>query len=154
MYSLIFYHLGYCFRRFNLLEFFKNNLITYFALSTVWAYMIYSGSMELAIRNYGTYGLVIMGAIAGTILVYMLSGYIQRACPRWIGEFLRLAGESTICILIIHTLYNGRFSAWVARYFSVGYIYHMGITILLQVFAGIVIYQCIGGVKGRIIKRR
>ncbi|MCD8322113.1 MAG: acyltransferase family protein [Oscillospiraceae bacterium] len=153
MYSLIFCHLGYCFQRYRLLSWFKNHPATYFLLSVVWAYMIYSGSMELAVRNYGAYGMTILGAVSGTVLLYMLSDYLVRILPNWIKHLLQLAGKSTVYILIIHTVFNGYFSRLVSLRFTAGYIYHMTASILLQVFAGMAIYAIYHAIRDKLASK-
>lgn len=34
----------------------EKNHIWYFVLTPIWVYMIYCGSMEITVRNYGSYG--------------------------------------------------------------------------------------------------
>lgn len=43
--------------------------------------MIYAGSMEIAVRNYGQYGLVILGSMAGVLTIYQISAYISDMLP-------------------------------------------------------------------------
>lgn len=147
MYSIIFYHFGYCFRKYGMLEYFRDNLITYFALSVVWAYMIYTGSMELAVRNYGSYGMTILGAVSATVLLYMFSCYINNTFSVWIANLIGLAGKSTLYILIIHTLFNGKISNLAGLRFEVGSIYYMGIVIILHILSGVLLCKLIDKMK-------
>lgn len=53
IYSLIFYYIGMCLKKYHLLEWFTENGSSYFALIMIWIYMICNGSMEIAVRDYG-----------------------------------------------------------------------------------------------------
>ncbi len=147
LYAIIFYHLGYCFKKYKVMEFFRNNPATYFILSIVWAFMIYCGGMELAIREYMPYGLVLLGALSGSILLYMCSGYLARTLPRWAGRVLRSLGQSTLYILIITALFNGYFNRFVARRFGAGYIYHMVAVTVLELAAGVLVWMVVSRIK-------
>ncbi len=147
LYAIIFYHLGYCFKKYKVMDFFRNNPATYFVLSVVWAFMIYCGGMELAIREYMPYGLVILGALSGSILLCMCSGYLARALPQWAGRVLRSLGQSTLYILIVVTLFDGYFYNFVARRFGAGYIYHMAAVIVLELAAGVLVWMVVSGIK-------
>ena len=105
----------------------------YFFLSPIWAYMIYKGGMEIAVRNYGSYGLTILGASAGIFIVYKTSMYISENMPI-IRNILRWAGKESIIILIIHTLLNGIFSKILVLQFDPDYIPYMIAMILIQLF--------------------
>ncbi len=76
LYVLIFYQLGICFRKYKLLTMVKRCPMCYFLLSQIWAYMIYRGSMEIAVRNYGNYGLVVIGSVSGTLLLYKCADHV------------------------------------------------------------------------------
>lgn len=97
MYAVVFYQLGVVFRKYDVLNKVREHHALYFFLSAVWAYMIYSGGMEIASRSYGQYGIVILGAMAGTLLLYMLSVYIDDALPV-VRRILQLVGESNLII--------------------------------------------------------
>ncbi len=153
LYSVIFYHLGYCFRKYKILEYFKNHLVSYFLLSAVWAYMIHSGSMELAIRQYGSYGMTILGATSAIILLYMLSCYISETFPAWLTRLIMIIGQSTLYILIVHTLLNSSIMGFVSLEFGEGYIYHMTATIFLTMLLGILVYLAVCGLKRIAMKK-
>lgn len=65
--------------------------------------MIYAGSMELAVREYGQYGLVVIGAVAGIFIIYLFSGYLTHALHP-LACLLALTGKSAIVMWILHTL--------------------------------------------------
>lgn len=106
-YSIVYYKLGLLFKEKGWLTKIKENHLTYFVLSPIWVYMIYKGGMEIAIRKYGEYGLVIIGSITGVLIVYKLSIFIADNVPL-ISEFLELAGKNSLIILIVHTLLSGK----------------------------------------------
>lgn len=133
LYLLIFYHIGVSCKRYNILKIISKNHIMYFFLSPIWAYMIYKGGMEIAVRNYGSYGLTILGASAGIFIVYKTSMYISENMPI-IRNILRWAGKESIIILIIHTLLNGIFSKILVLQFDPDYIPYMIAMILIQLF--------------------
>ncbi len=147
LYALIFYHLGYCFRKYSVMDFFRNNPVTYFVLSVVWAFMIYSGGMELSIRNYGSYGLVVLGAVSGSVLLFQVSSYLARTLPRWAECLMQDLGKSTLYILILITLFSGYFNRFVGRRFGEGYIYHMAITIVLELIVGMLVWLAVSRVE-------
>ncbi len=151
LYTMIFYHLGYCFREHHLLEYFRDNYITYFLLSVIWAYMIYSGSMNLAERQYSSYGMVILGAISAAILLYQCSSYLVHTLPGFLQRFLQTLGQSTLCILMIHVLVGQYFNALVSIRFTEGYIYYMVASVGLQVIAGMLVSAAISFVRKRAV---
>ncbi len=152
LYAIIFYHLGYCFKKYKVLDFFRNNPVTYFVLSLIWAFVIYCGGMELAIREYTPYGLVILGALSGSILLYMCSGYLARALLRGAGRVLQSLGRSTLYILIITALFNGYIYSFVGRRFGEGHIYHMAAVTVLELAAGVAVGMAVSRIKGVFIK--
>lgn len=104
-YALIFYALGVAANKYNVLLYIRENHILYFALSPVWVYMIYAGSMEIAEREYNQYGLVVIGSVCGVLLIYKLSCYIADHLLLS-SNLLRLAGQNTLFILIFHKLFS------------------------------------------------
>lgn len=137
-YALIFYLIGIYCRKYNLLSSVKNNHMVYFILSPIWVFMIYSGSMEIAMRNYGQYGLVILGSLAGVLLIYKLSVYISDELPI-LKEMLRFTGESSIVVIIVHTLLNGKIHNLVSYRFDSAYIPYLVSVVLLQIILAWVI---------------
>ena len=65
----------------------------------IWVYMIYQGGMEIAIRRYGQYGLVVIGSIMGVLTIYIFADYIQKHVG-FIGQILNELGQDTIYIII------------------------------------------------------
>ena len=104
LYCLIFYEIGIVCRRLNILEYVSKHSALYFIFSIIWAYMIYTSSMEIAIRKYTPYGLVIFGALSGILLLYMLSRYISVNIRNGIINLLKKSGENTLYVIIVHEL--------------------------------------------------
>lgn len=104
-YAIIFYHLGAEAHRVKAMDYVKNHHVVYFITTPIWVYMIYAGSMEIAFRNYGQYGLVIIGAVSGIILLYKLGGHI---CKNYVllKKILEKCGQYSIYILIVHTAFR------------------------------------------------
>lgn len=107
LYCLIFYKLGLFFKQKGIITFIKTNYYTYFLIAPVWAYMIYQGGMEIAIRRYGQYGLVVVGSVMGVLTIYIFADYFQRHVP-CVGPILNELGQDTVFIIIIHTLLDSR----------------------------------------------
>ena len=129
---LIFYHLGVLLRRWDLLALLKNNKYLYFVLAPIWVYMIWMGGMEISVRNYGWYGLTILGATAGTVLLYCLSDYITHHLPI-IASVLSYLGKATLYILCTHTLLYDSVNDFVSHRFSEENFTFLVFTILLQI---------------------
>lgn len=145
-YALIFYQLGIYFRRYDLLNWITKHQISYFPLACIWAYMIYAGSMEIAIRNYGQYGLTIIGATAGILLVYKMAKYLENTLPV-IARGLGYLGKHSLYIIIIHTLCGGMVNQFVVQRFDKNYMYYMVSSILLQVALALIVQLLISSVK-------
>lgn len=152
-YALIFYQIGIYCRRYKLLSTVKEHHISYFILSPIWVYMIYVGSMEIAVRNYGQYGLVVLGSIAGILLIYKLSVYITDTLPVT-KEVLRLSGEGSMVILIIHTLLGGKIYNLISYKFDSGYTCHMVCVVLLQMILSLVIMKVLHQIKYQMYHKR
>ena len=153
MYALIFYHLGVEFRRKNILNFIRENCIIYFFLSVVWAYMIYIGGMEITSRNYGEYGIAIFGAMSGTLLLYMLSVYINRVLPG-IRKIFQILGHASLYILIIHTLCVEQIEGLVSHIFDMDNSSFLVVTCLIQLLLGGIVYMVINIVKRLFVCRK
>lgn len=141
-YAMIFYQIGIYFRKYDLLAKVRDFHLAYFILTLIWVYMIYMGSMEIAVRNYGRYGLVILGSVAGVLLVYKLSAYISGTLPV-ITKFLTLISENSMVILIVHTLLDGVIRDLLAyRFNSENVLYMIGV-VLLQIAVSWIIKEVI-----------
>ncbi len=152
-YVMIFYHIGVMCKEYDILRKIRENHMCYFLLSSVWAYMIYAGGMEIATRRYGDYGVVVIGAVCGTLFIYQLSVYVAQKLPI-IARVLSQLGKDSIMIIIIHTLLGGEIREFVAGHFyyeNVAYfIFTIGIQIALSILVGMMI-RCIrqGWNRGR-----
>lgn len=145
-YAMIFYEIGIYCKKYNLLSRVKNCHIIYFVLSPVWVYMIYAGSMEIAVRNYGQYGLVIIGAVAGILLIYKLSVYISNELPV-VNEALSLTGESSMILLVLHTLFGEKINNLVSYRFDRRYIFYLICTVSLQIVLSWIIKKSLDCIK-------
>ena len=147
MYCLIFYWAGALCKEHQIVESLLRRPWTYFLLSPVWVYMIYKGGMEVATRKYGTYGTVVLGALCGCILLYLLCHYLKDALPRWISRLLCLLGENTLYILMVHRLLNSRCNRLFSRWLTPGYLWHTLAMICTQLLLGVTIGLVITGLK-------
>ena len=146
LYSLIFYRIGICIRQYNILQKIRDSHISYFLLTPIWAYMIYSGGMEIAIRTYGQYGLTIVGAAAGILMVYKLAFFVTNHMPIC-REVLRLLGEGSIVVIIIHTLLGKQIEYLVSMRFDSAYLPSMICQICIQVMIALIIKYAINSAK-------
>lgn len=150
LYCLAFYQIGILCKKFNVLSYVAQHPTSYFFLSIIWAYMIYVSSMELAIRQYSPYGLVIFGALCGTLLLYMLSKYISVNMLYGIKKLLKWFGENTLYIVIVHQLFSSYIYRWILCYLNDEYIYHMVIYIFVQLIIGTLIGMVISKFSGKL----
>ena len=147
LYAIIFYKIGILFKKHNLLNLIKGGSFFYFILSPIWVFMIYKGGMEIDVRKYGSYGLVIIGSIAGTLIIYQLADYISEHMV-FARKLLKIIGESAIMILIIHTLLSGKINTIVSLKFSPKGIAFMVTSIILQIVLAIAVRWCIQKIRG------
>lgn len=140
-YGIIFYHIGRIFREKHLLEHLKQNCWSYFILSTVWAYMIYCGSVDLSMRNYGMFTLGILGSISGICLVYLLCSYLLQSLilAGIYQKMVSVIGKNTIYVLIVHTVLNELLNQFFELYFDRNYIYLLILTLFIQICIGVII---------------
>lgn len=148
MYCIIFYKLGLYFNKSGLIKFIKENSCIYFLLSPIWGYMIYIGGMEIATRNYGQYGITIIGSIIGVLTIYIFAEYINRNVFI-IKELLGIFGKESMVVLILHTLLDSRIRNIVSLRFDTDHFTFMFLTILIQL--SLVIIFILGK---RIVKAR
>lgn len=149
MVSLLFYHLAHYMRKYCVLQKIKDYPFFYFLFSCVWALMVYSGSMELAVRRYGNVGLMILGVLSAFIIMYLLCCYLVEHLPRFVCLFISLIGQSTAYILIIHTLFGGKISAFVSNVLRLNSqnIFYLGALVLIQVLMGVGVLVIIQALK-------
>ena len=137
LYSLLFYHLGVVFRKYNLVRTVTDQSWLYFLLSAIWAYMIYRGGMEIALRKYQSYGIVIIGALAGILVVLILSSFIS-ARLFFVRSALSFIGQSCLYILIAHTLLNSLINQWLGQHMQQDGFALMCLSILLQIVIALI----------------
>lgn len=120
----------------------------YFVLSPIWVYMIYRGSMEIAVRKYEPFGLVIIGAISGVLVMYMFSNSIAKRLGKIGTKIITLIGSSTIYTLIIHTFFHGRIANFLNTLgLASQNIFNFMITLAIQIVGGIIMFSVIGGIS-------
>ena len=78
MFALVFYYIGFIFKKYNILKLFNDNKASLFCTGFYLADMIIKGSFELVTREYNIYGLGVIGAIAGTIIMYYIASYVAK----------------------------------------------------------------------------
>lgn len=147
LYSVIFYYLGYCLKKYDVIKYISERYYMYFLLSCIWAYMIWKGGMEIAVRQYGNYSIGVAGAVCAAILFYMFSQRIVGESSGLLTRIPELIGKSTIYILMIHTLFNAQIYVWSAGYFSEGHFVHMIIVVCIQVTGGVLASMAVAGLK-------
>jgi len=137
LYSLIFFHIGHLLNKYDIINKLMERKYLYFVLSPIWVYMIYSGSMEIAVRKYEPFGLVILGAISGILIMYMFSDSISNRIGKIGNKLVEMISSSTIYILIIHSLFQGKILTMIKE---VGLdsknIFNFTITLIIQIIAG------------------
>lgn len=131
MYCIVFYKLGVYFNQSGLLKFAKENSCIYFLISPIWVYMIYTGGMEIATRNYGQYGITIIGSIMGVVTIYIFAEYINQNMS-FLKELLRIFGQESMVVLVLHTLLDSRIRNIVSLRFDSEHFTFMFLTILIQ----------------------
>ncbi len=149
LYALVFYHIGHLFKKYKLLDFFKENYIFYFLLTPVWAFMIYKGSTELSRRNYGEYGLMIIGAIAGILTTYLLCNLLSDGCPQ-ISKILADFGKGSMYVLLIHTLLDEILRMQLIKIIPQGNIAVMLITIAIELLVSYGVIRLIDLAKNNV----
>lgn len=145
-YLLAYYHIGVLLRQYDVFALADKWNITYFVLAPVWAFMIYRGSVDIAVRNYGDYGIVMLGAVSGIILVYMLSAYLGANLPLT-AVILGAAGKNAMYILIAHALLSGSINSLVGLRFNPDYMPFLICSVILQAAAGIFLGESISFIK-------
>lgn len=152
LYALIFYQLGIYCKEYGILEKFRENHITYFVFTPVWAYMIYLGSINPAERNYGLYGMAIAGSMAGILILYKVAVYIVKEFPI-LTIFLNIIGKSSLLIVIVHTLFYDTIWEFVSSLHNKeDHIIHMALCMLLYLLPVLVIGQAIICIKYKLEK--
>lgn len=145
LYCVFFYKFGILFRQQRLLKAVHEYPWVYFILSAIWAYQIYKGGMEIAIREYGgkgLYSIVLLGALAGILVIYQLSSYICHSMI-FTAAVLKVIGEASLIIIIVHGLLSKTVYHFVSVFLTPGYILFMIVNIIIQVVLGVLIHLLI-----------
>lgn len=146
LYSLVFYQIGIYLRKYSVLTQIKNRYFLYFMLSPIWAYMISLGGVELAVRNYGSYGVVILGATAGVLILYQSANCILNRCPA-LSFVLSSIGKSSMLVIIVHTMLGGVYYNLVTAKLDSNHILSIFFNALLQVLTALLIELLLTNVK-------
>ena len=148
LYCLACYHLGYLCRKHSVLEQLWKKPWLSIPLCCLWAVMIADGGMEIFVRQYGRYALVVAGSVAGVMVIWMgcrALAYIQGVC-----SLTRVIGRNTMYILWMHTLFAERMKDFLYGQFNISRtgLISFGVCLVLQVAAGVAI-----GIAGDSLKR-
>lgn len=155
MFCVLFFHIATYIRKYELLKKLQEMPYMYFVFSLCWFLFVYNGSMDLATRRYENIGILIVGSLSAFILVYQLCAYIMRHWPHFVTRLIAAVGESTAYILILHTLFSGRISAFVRDTLALNEenIFYLAVSVFIQISAGTIIYFTVQRIKG-IIKKK
>ena len=151
-YSLFFYQLGVITKRYALMNRVTENPWVYFLLSPLWFYMILGGGMEIAVRQYAPYGLVVVGAMSGILLICCLSAYFEKATVIT-SPILAFIGRASIVIIIVHVLINSRLNGFLGRFLEADGFARMVISLIVQILLACLLYFLISKLK-KLRKRR
>lgn len=136
-YAVAFYFAGILCAKYKIISKVRRSGLAYFVLSTMWAYLIYQGGMEIAVRNYGTmYSMTILGAVAGTLIVCRLSSYISENI-RILAVILKQIGRASMTLLVIHSLWNVKIWMWLGKWFDQEHFANLVLGILIQLLAAV-----------------
>ncbi len=149
MFCVLFFHIAQYFRKYDLLTKINNMPHLYFVLVSLWALFNYKGSMDLATRRYENIGILIVGSVSAFLLVYMLCSYLWRHWPKFIIRLVAMVGESTAYILIVHSIFGAKITAFVTNTLSLTQdgIYNLIAKTVIQVAIGTAIYLVVKYIK-------
>lgn len=139
MFALVFYYIGFIFKKYNIIKLFNDNKASYFVLAFIWLYMIIKGSFELVTREYNIYGLGVIGAIAGTIIMYYIASYVAKNHSVSAVNILKLIGRYTLYILIVHDLFGDYIHNYIYHSLNTDTIYYMIFHTLVQLACGVIL---------------
>ena len=110
--------------------------------------------MEIAIRKYDPFGLVILGSLCGILTIFIFANSISNRIGKIGNRIMQLIGSSTIYILVIHAVFN---------YIIIDYIDNLGlnkenifnliVSLTIQISLGTIINCIITMIKKRIAKK-
>lgn len=147
LYILVYYHLGFYCKKYNVLTKIKENHLVYFLFTPIWAYMIYCGSMEIAVRDYGKYGVVVIGSICG-ILIFCKGIYHTLYRLSVLSKVMAFAGNATFIILALHTLIGNDITRLVSRVFNENHVPCMVFSIVIQIILGMIMKYLFENIYG------
>ena len=104
------------------------------------------GGVELAVRNYESYGVIILGATAGVLLLYQLANYIFKQLPILATAFTYI-GKSSMIVIIIHTMLGGVYYNLVTTKFDSAHILFLFFATLLQISTAVLINMFLSIIK-------
>jgi|GEM_PF-2248841 len=137
LYCLVYYHFAHLIYKHGLLDGFLRRPYLYFAIASVWAYMIWCGGMEIALRKYAPYTIVVLGAFAGSGVVLLICHYLTlHFSSSFINRIIVYAGRSTMWILIIHVLCRRPFGSLFGYFISDEHILHKILVLAATLLAG------------------
>lgn len=103
LFSIIFFYIGYIFKKYNLLEkILKDNIAVIF-LFLLWLIGIKYGDIELATRNYILAPFCIVTAISGVLIIFKISKFIENKFNK-LTKILSWYGKNSMYILLIHQI--------------------------------------------------
>lgn len=154
LYCLACYHAGYLCRKHDVLEQLWKKLWLFIPLCCLWAVMIADGGMEIFVRQYGRYALVVAGSTAGVMVIWM--GCRALAVIPGVCSLARLVGRNTMYILWMHTLFAERMKGFLYAQFDISRtgLISFGACLALQVAAGIIIGITLDSLKRANHERR
>ena len=136
-YAVVFYYIGALCKKYDILKKMRESALSYYVLSVIWAYLIYCGGMELAVRNYGAqYGMAILGAVAGTLILYKWAGYIVDNLSL-LAAALEKVGRASMILLALHALWGQQIRSMIGMRFNPDYFTNMVLAIAIQVAAAL-----------------
>ncbi len=148
LYCVIFFHIGHIFKEYDLINEILKRKYLYFLFVPIWAFMIYNGSMEISIRKYEPYGLVILGSLCGILTLFIFSNAISNRIGKLGNTITRLIGSGTIYILIIHAVFNGNIINFV---YKIGLekvnVYNLVASLTIQIVLGVALSSIIANLK-------
>lgn len=151
---LIFYHYGYLLKKYDLLNLYIQNNYLYFLISSIFAFYVLSGGMELAVRNYNDILIMSLGTISAILILIALSNYLKNIFKYNIFIIFKWAflviGQNTLYILIVHSLFKGFINAGISYFYDLNYIYAMIISVSIQILIGCFVGKFVNEISQRI----
>ncbi len=138
-YALAFFYVGKIFREKEGFAYFRNNYWWYFILSSVWAYMLYTGGIEISNRSYNEYSIGILGSIAGVCTIFLACIFLIQSVvvTKIMNKILTKTKGNVVCIICLHSVVNGILSDRLAAYLDKEYIYMLVVSVMIQIGIGI-----------------